>query len=727
VSAPTDTDGAANTVAENAAIGALVGVTAHSSDLDATTNAVVYSLLDDAGGRFAIDAATGVVSVAGALDLEAAASHEINARATSADGSTADNAFIIAVSDVDEVLPIFTGVTESPAAGKLGIGKTVTFTSAISETVTVTGTPTLALSSGGFASYSSGSGTGALTFTYIVAAGQNTAALVATSVALNGATITDASGNALDLSLSGLAQVGPEIDTTAPQVAAIIETPATGALGVGAKVAITLAASEALMGSGGTGPTLTLNNGGVATYNVHTSTSTSAVFDYTVKPGQNTPALAVTAINLNGATVSDVADNAPDLSLAGLAQAGPEIDTLAPTLTALTESPAGGILGVGATVTLALAPSESVLVTGTPTLTLNDGGVATYDAAASTETSLVFDYTVLAGQSTASLAAAAVNLNGGTIKDAAGNATNLSLAGLAQAGPEIDTLAPTLTALTESPAGGILGVGATVTLALAPSESVLVTGTPTLTLNDGGVATYDAAASTETSLVFDYTVLAGQSTASLAAAAVNLNGGTIKDAAGNATNLSLAGLAQAGPEIDTTAPQVAAIIETPATGVLGVGAKVVITLAASEALMGSGGTGPTLTLNNGGVAAYNAHTSTSTSAVFDYTVRAGQDTTSLAVVSINLNGATVSDVAGNAPDLSLSGLVQVGPQIDTGAFTVSDAELLELAGAFSYDGNSDILFQHTDGSVEFWEMDGTDVIGGPAASVAGADAGWLVV
>ena len=54
----------------------------------------------------------------------------------------------------------------------------MTLTLNLSEAVTVAGgTPTLTLNDGGIATYVSGSGTGALTFTYTVAAGQNTAAL----------------------------------------------------------------------------------------------------------------------------------------------------------------------------------------------------------------------------------------------------------------------------------------------------------------------------------------------------------------------------------------------------------------------------------------------------------------------------------------------------------------------------------------------------------------------
>jgi hypothetical protein len=52
----------------------VVGVTAFASDVDATTNTVSYSLIDTAGGKFAIDATTGVVTVAGAIDRELDAS-----------------------------------------------------------------------------------------------------------------------------------------------------------------------------------------------------------------------------------------------------------------------------------------------------------------------------------------------------------------------------------------------------------------------------------------------------------------------------------------------------------------------------------------------------------------------------------------------------------------------------------------------------------------------------
>ena len=101
-----------------------------------------------------------------------------------------------------------------------------------------------------------------------------------------------------------------------------------------------------------------------------------------------------------------------------------------------------------------------------------------------------------AGQNTAGLAATAVNLNAATIKDGAGNAANLSLTGLTQTGPQIDTTTPTVSSVATSGTGitagsGNLAAGSVVTLTMNLSEAVTVSGgTPTLTLNDGGTGTY---------------------------------------------------------------------------------------------------------------------------------------------------------------------------------------------------------------------------------------------
>ena len=100
--------------------------------------------------------------------------------------------------------PTITAITDSPATGDLNAGKTVTLTLGFSSAVTVAGTPTLTLNDGGTATYASGSGTGALTFSYTVAAGQNTPDLMVTTVNLpTGVTITSG-GAAANLSLGSV-------------------------------------------------------------------------------------------------------------------------------------------------------------------------------------------------------------------------------------------------------------------------------------------------------------------------------------------------------------------------------------------------------------------------------------------------------------------------------------------------------------------------------------------
>jgi len=108
VMAPTDVDVALNTVVENAAVGTVVGVTARAVDGDASNNTVTYSLVASAlggtytAGEFAVNAGTGVVTVAGSLDYEAGDSRTVHVKATSSDGSSAINSFVVNVADVDE-------------------------------------------------------------------------------------------------------------------------------------------------------------------------------------------------------------------------------------------------------------------------------------------------------------------------------------------------------------------------------------------------------------------------------------------------------------------------------------------------------------------------------------------------------------------------------------------------------------------------------------------------
>lgn len=223
---------------------------------------------------------------------------------------------------VSSIVASGTGITGG--AGDLNAGKVVTLTVNFSAAVTVNttgGTPTLALNDGATASYTGGSGGTALTFSYTVAAGQNTADLVISSFNLNGATVVDGSGNAANL--SGATNYNPagilQIDTTAPTIASIVAsgtgiTNGSGNVSTGQVITLTVNTSEAVTvnTSGGT-PTLALNDGGTASY-TGGSGSSALAFSYTVAAGQTTSDLTVSTLNLNGAVINDGAGNVANLS-----------------------------------------------------------------------------------------------------------------------------------------------------------------------------------------------------------------------------------------------------------------------------------------------------------------------------------------------------------------------------------------------------------------------------
>ena len=90
-----------------------------------------------------------------------------------------------------------------------------------------------------------------------------------------------------------------------------------------------------------------------------------------------------------------------------------------------------------------------------------------------------------------------------------------------------------------SPAGGVVATGTTVTLTITMSASVTVSGgTPSLTMNDGGIATYDATRSGGAALVFNHVIQSGQNAAALAVLGFSANGATILDAAGGSADLT---------------------------------------------------------------------------------------------------------------------------------------------------------------------------------------------
>lgn len=112
---------AALAVAENSAVGTVVGtLTATDQDGDAVT----WSLVNDGGGLFTVDAATGQVKVAGPLDFETSRTHEIVARADDGNGGFNLRRYTVTVGDVAEggnVAPAFADAFPTVAEDAAGI------------------------------------------------------------------------------------------------------------------------------------------------------------------------------------------------------------------------------------------------------------------------------------------------------------------------------------------------------------------------------------------------------------------------------------------------------------------------------------------------------------------------------------------------------------------------------------------------------------------------------
>lgn len=111
--------------------------------------------------------------------------------------------------------------------------------------------------------------------------------------------------------------------------------------------------------------------------------------------------------------------------------------------------PAGIHYAAGDTLTFVVNASEAVLVDGTPRLALDIGGSTVFAdyVAGSGTTALVFRYSVQPGLNDADgITVSGLQNNGGSLRDATGNAVNLTLNNVGDtSGIRIDTIAPSAT------------------------------------------------------------------------------------------------------------------------------------------------------------------------------------------------------------------------------------------------------------------------------------------
>ena len=493
-----------------------------------------------------------------------------------------------------------------------------------------------------------------------------------------GAGITDATGHALDAGFtSGQTYT---IEHTPPSVTAIAAgsaspnnaTTETFTVNFSENVTGVAPGDFVLTNTGTVAGTITSVTGSGSTYTVIVSGVTG---DGTMR------------LDLNGGSTG-IRDAAGNASSAGFT--GGQVITLehTPPAVASVGVPANGTYGVGQDVDLTVNFSEAVTVNtanGTPyiDITLDDGStVRAVYAGGSGTGALTFRYVVATGNlDTNGIDVGQINLGGGAIADAAGNAAVTTLNGVGStAGVLIDGVAPTVSSI--DTAGATPTNAGTLTYTVTFSENVSGVSTGDFLLTSTGTATGTVASVTQVNgSTYLVTVddVAGTGTLQL-----DLNGGAaggsgtggsgtggggtggsggstggtaITDAGGNPIG---SGVVLGGTyTVDHDAPDVTSVNGPPSsTYTTGETLTYTVTFDKPVTVTTAGGT-PTIGVNldSGGThnATYVGGSGTNT-LTFQYTVGAADQSASGVTVAGNiaLNGGQITDAAGNTSGLALA-------------------------------------------------------------------------
>lgn len=603
--------------------------------------------------------------------------------------------------------PRVTTVTSETANGAYRAGQTVSIQVAFSEAVVVTGTPQLRLATGSVTSvdYLSGSGTDTLTFLYTIAAGQNSSDLdyiPLPPLTLNGGQILDAATESIEIARTfacpgAIGSLGYNnnivVDTVIPSISRVTSTTADGSYRAGQTLNIQTQFSESVYVTGT--PLLTLETGAsdAVISMISGSGSANLNFNYTIIDGHNSNRLdyqSISAFGLNGAIIQDLAGNLALVTLpatgSGNSLFGQKqlvVDTIQPTVPNVTSTTANGSYKAGSSINVMIALSEVVFVTGSPRIQLATGlpnRFATYLSGSGTN-NLNFTYTVVSGDTTSDLdyiSAAALDTNGGSIRDLAGNDSNTLLAtpgsqfSLASNKTIVlDTTSPTILSVSSTAPDGAYAAGSVIPIRVSFSEPVNVLGSPYLRLNTGpseGIAYYSSG-SGSTTLTFSYTVQANENSNALdytsSAALILPAGSSIRDTALNDSVMTLPSPGAAGSLsssssiiVDTLAPTVSSVTSTTPNGSYRAGSTVDILVELSEPVFLTGTLNLVLASGSSPNTASCTSLRSATTLSCSYTVQSGdstndldyQSTTSLTPGSL---GSGLADTAGNLAVLTL--------------------------------------------------------------------------
>jgi len=363
----------------------------------------------------------------------------------------------VAVNDhfkVDNTSPTITAVQIQPIPSGGGIynaGKTVTIAITFSEDVlvdTAKGNPELSLKLGstdrnaryqGFATDSKKT----LLFSYTLQDGDNTPegiAIPAGGVRLNGASLTDVSGNNAVLSYTSAASNPSfKVDTTKPTVSGIVfsgeadtSSDRGGNYRVGDKVIVTVNFSEDVTVSGAGTPKFKLNIGGQVReadliLPQAGSAGKSPRFSYTLTAADG-GGVSATSDSLvpNGISIKDAAGNDATLTHAAVPanSAVITVDNTAPKIISISSPAVQSALIVDSTLELSARASEALRPGASITLKLNSGAEVRLVRSESDDTLLTGSYKVAAGNNSLALSVTSITQNA---KDRAGNELSTDL------------------------------------------------------------------------------------------------------------------------------------------------------------------------------------------------------------------------------------------------------------------------------------------------------------
>ncbi|NSX18198.1 DUF4347 domain-containing protein [Pseudomonas putida] len=430
---------------------------------------------------------------------------------------------------IDTRVPSVTSVG-GPAGVSYNAGDALVFVVNASEAVQVAGSPRLALEVGGrtvFAELMAGAGTPTLVFQYIVQAGDNDSdGIRVTGLSANGATLSDAQGNAMNLALNGVADTSKVlVDTLAPAAVGIVTLDPSPSNAQSVRVTVTF--SERVNGVDLADFSLVASGTASATLSGLRQIS-DGVYEITASGVSGTGTLGLN-LKAAGTAISDVAGN---VLTGGLTGAVYNIDHDAPTVNSVSV-PVGVHYNTGDTLTFVVDTSEAVIVDGAPQLALDVGGRTVYAdfVAGSGTPTLVFQYRIQAGDNDADgIQVVGLAANGATLHDATGNALQPGLGAVGDsAGIIVDTRLPSVESIVPTPANGNGSQGFTVTF----SEEVRG-----VDLSDFQLVSSGNASGTLQSLVqLDSRTwqvnIAGVAGSGSLALALNTSGTAISDMAGN--------------------------------------------------------------------------------------------------------------------------------------------------------------------------------------------------